>query len=176
LLQQVSHKEAERIGVALNMRHNGQLQLYYSPTNPNTTQAPGNAILARHPIYQGRAIATKGATDAGIWVEPIVSGNKFLLGCVDLTPPPVAPPAAKMRQQAIEALVSSWTEVRSPFVLGGLIAADITIPSTLTMIELQAAPGTRFVASKELLPGYVRTTSLTTSGITYVKLIYAYGP
>src|SRR5687768_8194659 len=57
LLQQVMHKDAETLAAALEMRHEGKLQLYYSPTNPNTKDIPGNAILARHPIFQGRAIA-----------------------------------------------------------------------------------------------------------------------
>ena len=37
LLQQVSLKNAESVAAALEMRHSGELQLYYSPTNPNTT-------------------------------------------------------------------------------------------------------------------------------------------
>jgi len=65
LVQRVSHKDAEILATALDMRHNGQLQLYYSPTNPDTRDVPGNAILARHPLYQGRAIADQAKT-AGI--------------------------------------------------------------------------------------------------------------
>src|ERR1051325_1934487 len=54
LLQQVSLKNAEAVASALDMRHSGELQLYYSPTNPASTEARGNAILSRHAIFQGR--------------------------------------------------------------------------------------------------------------------------
>src|SRR6266568_1731189 len=96
LLQQVSLKDAQSMAVTLDMHHSGELQLYYSPTNPSTTQAPGNAILSRHAIFQGRVISDKYAGDAGIWVEPVILGNRFYLANVDLTPPPLAAPAAKL--------------------------------------------------------------------------------
>jgi hypothetical protein len=121
LLQQVAHKDAQFIAEALNMKHAGQLQLYYSPTNPNTTQVPGNAILSRHPIYQGRAISNGGATDAGIWVEPVIGGKRFLLGNVDLSPPPLAAPAAVLRSEAIATLVRSWDTIEEPYVIGGVM-------------------------------------------------------
>jgi len=121
LLQQVSLKDAQGLAEALNMRHNGELQLYYSPTNPDTRDVPGNAIMGRHAIFQGRVITNQGATDAGIWVEPVLGGRRFLLGCVDLSPPPLAAPAAKLRQQAIETLVDSWAVAPRPLIIGGII-------------------------------------------------------
>src|SRR5436305_5516835 len=105
LLQQVSLKNAEAMANALDMRHGGELQLYYSPTNPNTTEAPGNAILGRHAMFQGRVISDKFAGDAGIWVESVILKNRFFIGNVDLTPPPLAAPSAKLRQEAIDQLV-----------------------------------------------------------------------
>src|SRR5438132_3880667 len=105
LLQQASLKDAESMGVTLDMRHGGELQLYYSPTNPNTSEAPGNAILARHAIFQGRVISDKYASDAGIWVEPVILGSRFHLANVDLTPPPLAAPAATLRAEAIDDLI-----------------------------------------------------------------------
>jgi hypothetical protein len=132
LLQQISLKDAESLAAALDMRHSGQLQLYYSPTNPNTTQAPGNAILSRHAIFQGRVISDKFASDAGIWVEPVILGKRFHLGNVDLTPPPLAAPAAKLRQEAIGALVASFSQTPAPCIIGGVIPQSIKMPPGLS--------------------------------------------
>src|SRR5207244_13270187 len=104
-----SLKNAESITTSLIMQHGGELQLYYSPTNPNTSEAPSNAILARHAIFQGRVISDKFASDAGIWVEPVILGNRFHLANVDLTPPPLAAPAARLRAEAIDELIKSFS-------------------------------------------------------------------
>src|SRR5437870_3620301 len=117
LLQQVSLKNAQSIATALDMRHGGELQLYYSPTNPNTSEAPGNAILARHAIFQGRVISDKFASDAGIWVEPVILGNRFHLANVDLTPPPLAAPAARLRAEAIDELIKSFSDAPTPCII-----------------------------------------------------------
>src|SRR4051812_12822674 len=50
LLQRVSRKEAQTIGLALDMRARGALQMYYSPTNAGDPGEPGNAILCRFPL------------------------------------------------------------------------------------------------------------------------------
>jgi hypothetical protein len=129
LLQQVSLKNAELIAASLDMRHSGQLQIYYSPTNPNTTEVPGNAILSRHAIFQGRVISDQFAGDAGIWVEPVILGKRFYLASVDLTPPPLAAPAAKVRQESIDSLVGSFSKAPTPCVIGGVIPGTIKMPS-----------------------------------------------
>src|ERR1700675_337094 len=36
LLQQVSLKDAQSVATTLDMRHGGELQIYYSPTNPSS--------------------------------------------------------------------------------------------------------------------------------------------
>src|SRR5258705_3268548 len=131
LLQQVSHKDAQHVAELLEMRHKGQLQLYYSPTNPGTRDAPGNAILARHAIFQGRTISNGGPTDAGIWVEPVVAGNRFYLADVDLTPPPLAAPAAKLRADSINSLIASFTNAPAPCIIGGTIPAALEKPPGL---------------------------------------------
>ncbi|HEV8290902.1 MAG TPA: endonuclease/exonuclease/phosphatase family protein [Tepidisphaeraceae bacterium] len=149
LLQQVSLKNAESIASALDMRHTGQLQLYYSPTNPNTTEAPGNAILSRHAIFQGRVISDKFAGDAGIWVEPVILGKRFYLANVDLTPPPLAAPAAKLRQEAIDALIKSFSEAPTPCIIGGTIAGSIKMPPGLSHdLFIGDPPVARFFLSR----------------------------
>ncbi len=171
LLQQSSLKDAQTIAVTLDMRHNGQLQLYYSPTNPNTTQAPGNAILSRHPIYQGRTISDEVATDAGIWVEPVIAGKRFYLANVDLTPPPLAAPAAKLRQEAIDSLVASFAKAPTPCIIGGLIPPSIRMPHGLSHDLLLGDPP---IARFFLSTGWPPPTMLegNTDAIPYATLTF----
>jgi len=132
LLQQVSLKDAQSVATTLDMRHGGELQIYYSPTNPNSSQVPGNAILSRHALFQGRVISDKFAGDAGIWVEPVILRNRFYLANVDLTPPPLAAPAAKLRQEAIDALIRSFSDAATPCIIGGTIPASSKMPPGLS--------------------------------------------
>jgi len=171
LLQQVSLKDAEFIATALDMRHSGQLQLYYSPTNPSTTQAPGNAILSRHAIFQGRVISDKFAGDAGIWVEPVILGKRFYLANIDLTPPPLAAPAAKLRQEAIDSLVASFSEAPTPCIIGGVIPGSLRMPRGLAHdLLLGDPPIARFFLSR----GWPSPTIVEHSAgdITYATLIF----
>ncbi|HEV8604500.1 MAG TPA: endonuclease/exonuclease/phosphatase family protein [Tepidisphaeraceae bacterium] len=171
LLQQVFLKDAQTIAVALDMRHNGQLQLYYSPTNPNTTQAPGNAILSRHPIYQGRTISDDGATDAGIWVEPVIAGKRFYLANVDLIPPPLAAPAAKLRQQAIDSLVASFAKAPTPCIIGGLFPPSIRMPRGLSHdLIIGDPPAARLFLSAGWRPPTMLEGHL--DGISYATLTF----
>src|SRR5882672_7555725 len=152
-LQQVSLKNAESLASTLDMRHSGGLQLYYSPTNPNTTVAPGNAILARHAIFQGRVISDQFAGDAGIWVEPVILGKRFYLANLDLTPPPLAAPAAKVRQEAIDALIESFSEAPTPCIIGGLISSSMKMPQGLSHdLLIGDPPIARFFLSRGWTP------------------------
>lgn len=170
-LQQASLKNAESIGNALDMRTGGELQLYYSPTNPNTTEAPGNAILARHPIFQGRVISDKYAGDAGIWVEPVVLGNRFYLANIDLTPPPLAAPAAKLRAEAIDSLVASFAQAPSPCIIGGTIPVSIKMPSGLSHdLHIGEPPIARYFLSKGWQPPAM--VEGNADGIAYSTLIF----
>ena len=149
LLQQVSLKNAETMATALDMRHSGELQLYYSPTNPNTTEAPGNAILSRHAIFQGRVISDKFAGDAGILAEPVMLKNRFYLANVDLTPPPLAAPAARVRAEAIDALVKSFSDAPTPCIIAGVIPGTIKMPVGLSHdLLIGDPPLARFFLSK----------------------------
>jgi hypothetical protein len=153
LLQQVSLKDAESVANALEMRHSGELQLYYSPTNPNTKDAPGNAILSKHAIFQGRVISDNFAGDAGIWVEPVVLKSRFYLASVDLTPPPLAAPAAKVRQEAIDALVKSFSDAPTPCIIGGVIPGAIKMPAGLSHdLLIGDPPIERFFLSRGWAP------------------------
>src|SRR3954469_7343082 len=153
LLQQVSLKSAESIANELDMRHSGQLQLYYSPTNPNTTEAPGNALLARHAIFQGRVISDQFAGDAGIWVEPVIHGLRFYIANVDLTPPPLAAPAARLRQESIDSLIKSFSDAPTPCIIGGTIPAGIKMPQGLSHDLLVGNPPiARFFLSRGWVP------------------------
>jgi len=140
LLQQISLKDAQTVANALDMRHGGELQLYYSPTNPNTTEAPGNAIMAHHAIFQGRVISDQFAGDAGIWVEPVILGKRFYLANVDLTPTPLAAPAAKVRQEAVDSLIASFSEAPTPCIIAGAIPGSTKMPRGLSHDLLMGDP------------------------------------
>ncbi len=172
LLQQVSLKDAESLAAALDMRHSGELQLYYSPTNPSTTEAPGNAIISRHAIFQGRVISDKFAGDAGIWVEPVILGKRFYLGNVDLTPPPLAAPAAKLRQEAADSLVKSFSDAPTPSIIGGMIPDSMKMPPGLSHdLLIGSPPIARFFLSRgwplpQMMDGKV-------DGVAYATLIFS---
>jgi hypothetical protein len=85
LLQRILRKEAQDIAIALDMRHAGQLQMFYSPANSGNSSEAGNAILARHPLYKGRSMPRHDTIDFGVWAESIIDNNRFLIGCVDLS-------------------------------------------------------------------------------------------
>jgi len=153
LLQQVSLKNAESVAGALEMRHSGELQIYYSPTNPNTTEAPGNAILSKHAMFQGRVISDKFAGDAGIWVEPVVLKNRLYVANVDLTAPPLAAPAAKVRAEAIDALVASFSDAPTPCIIAGVIPDSIKMPGGLSHdLLIGNPPVARFFLSRGWTP------------------------
>jgi len=171
LLQQVSLKDAQSMGTSLDMRHSGELQLYYSPTNPSTTAAPGNAILAHHAIFQGRIISDRFAGDAGIWVEPVILGKRFYLADVDLTPPPLAAPAAKLRQEAIDSLIKSFSDAPTPCIIGGTIPGSIKMPPGLSHDLLVGNPPiARFFLSKGWTPPQMLDGKA--DGIAYSTLIF----
>ena len=50
--------------------------------------------------------------------------KRFYLANVDLTPPPLAPPAAKLRQEAIDSLVASFANAPTPCIIGGVIISS----------------------------------------------------
>jgi len=171
LLQQVSLKDAQSVATTLDMRHGGELQLYYSPTNPNSSQVPGNAILSRHAIFQGRVISDKFAGDAGVWVEPVILGTRFYLANVDLTPPPLAAPAAKLRQEAIDALIKSIADAPTPCIISGTIPASIKMPAGLSHdLSIGQTPIARFFLSR----GWPAPEMLDAKadGIDYATLIF----
>jgi len=172
LFQQVSLKNAESIATDLDMRHAAQLQLYYSPTNPSTTEAPGNAILARHAIFQGRVISDKFAGDAGIWVEPVIFGQRFYLANVDLTPLPLAAPAAKLRQEAIDSLIKSFADAPTPCLIGGTMPATIKMPPGLSHDLLVGNPPiARFFLSRGWSPPTMLDGNL--GDIHYATLVFS---
>ena len=171
LLQQVSLKDAQSVATSLDMRHGGELQVYYSPTNPNSSEVPGNAILARHALFQGRVISDKFAGDAGIWVEPVILGTRFWLANIDLTPPPLAEPAAKLRQESIDSLVKSFSNAPAPCIIGGTIPASIKMPPGLSHdLSIGQTPIARFFISR----GWSAPRMLDgkADGIDYATLIF----
>jgi hypothetical protein len=171
LLQQVSLKDAESLAASLDMRHGGELQLYYSPTNPGTTEAPGNAIISRHAIFQGRVISDKFAGDAGIWVEPVILGKRFYLANVDLTPPPLAAPAAKLRQETVGSLIASFSEAPTPCIIAGAIPGSIKMPKGLSHDLLMGEPSiARFFLSSGWPPP--RMGDGKVEGISYGMVVF----
>jgi hypothetical protein len=114
LLQQVTRAQAQEIARALDMKHEGELQMMYSQSNEGTTQEPGNAILARFPLYQGREMPRPTARGFGVFDEPVVGGKRFLVGCVDL--------AADTNQKTLEAqaMERAWRQGGSvPLIAAG---------------------------------------------------------
>lgn len=84
LLQRVSRKDAQSIAQLLAMRHEGQLQMVYSPDNPGDSSMSGNAILSRFQLEKGRSIPKAGARSFGVFAEPIIDGKRFLVASVDM--------------------------------------------------------------------------------------------
>jgi len=70
--------------------------------------------------------------ETGIWVEPVILKNRFYLANVDLTPPALAAPAAKVRAEAIDALVASFATAPSPCIIAGVIPGATKMPAGLS--------------------------------------------
>lgn len=85
LIQRILRKEAQEMAIALDMRDDGELQMFYSPANSGDPSEAGNAVLARHALYKGRSMPRHDTLDFGVWVESIIDADRFLIGCVDLS-------------------------------------------------------------------------------------------
>lgn len=115
MVQRVTRQEAYELAQALEMRHGGTVQMFYSPNDPAAESQPGNAVLARWPLYQGRAMAKGHRRQFGIFVEAVVEGKRFLVGSWEL-----ADDAETARAEAA-LMVESWTRGgRLPLVVGGM--------------------------------------------------------
>jgi hypothetical protein len=141
LLQQVSRKDAQAIGTALEMKHGGTLQMAYSPGNPGTTEEPGNAVLARVALFKPREMPAVGGRHYGVLAEAIVDGRRFWIGSIDMSP---IRERAMPADQAMKNLIGAWEKGgKSPMIVGGVIAADV---APLTMVVADAGQGFLFTA------------------------------
>jgi hypothetical protein len=106
--------------------------MYSSPTEGGDLIGINNAILARHRLYKGRAMPKDEATEFGIWAESIVDGQRFLIGCIDLS---------SGEQKRSDLVVSSWKKAGSvPMVLGGKFARQPGFHLTDYFTDPFAAP------------------------------------
>ncbi len=112
LICRISRADAQELGRALDLRHEGELQMVYSPTNPGTRELPGNAILSWHLLAKGRSMSAK--SPAGVWAEAVIDGRRFLVGCVDAGD-----------AEAVREMHASLQKVgRVPFVVAGIGLPD----------------------------------------------------
>ena len=101
----------------------------------------------------------------------MVLGTRFYLGNVDLTPPPLAAPAAKLRQEEIDSLIKSFSDAPSPCIIGGTIPASIKMPTGLSHdLAIGQTPIARFFLSR----GWPAPQMLDakSDGIDYTTLIF----
>ena len=115
LLQRVTRKDAYELALAMEMRHGGKVQMFYSLNDPATEGQPGNAVLAKWPLYQGRTMVKGHPRQFGVFVESIVEGKRFLIGCWDLS----AETDAAVREVSL--MLEAWRRVgEPPVVVGGV--------------------------------------------------------
>ena len=142
LLQRVTRKDAYELALAMEMRHGGRVQMFYSLNDPATAEQPGNAVLAKWPLYQGRTMAKGHPRQFGVFVESIVEGRRFLIGCWDLA----VEPEAAAREASL--MIEAWRRVgEPPLVIGGVqsgIAGPQVLPEGMQQISegAQAVWGT----------------------------------
>lgn len=117
LLQGVSRKDAQAIGDALGMRHGGQLQMVYSPGNSDDSWNPGNAILAKHPLFRGRVMLRKQTNSMGVVGEAVVSGKRFMLASVDTGGRWTA--SLFPARPELEGLNQTWSAAKEPPLIAG---------------------------------------------------------
>ena len=121
LLQRVTRKDAYELALAMEMRHGGRVQMFYSPNDPATEEQPGNAVLAKWPLYQGRTMAKGHPRQFGVFVESIVEGRRFLIGCWELT---VEPDVAA---REVSLTLEAWRRVGEPPVVVGGVESGLAV-------------------------------------------------
>jgi hypothetical protein len=131
MVQRVTRHEAYKLAQALEMRHGGTVQMFYSLNDPAAERQPGNAVLAKWPLYQGRTMAKRHPRQFGIFVESVVDGRRFVVGSWDLAE------AADDARREIEMMIESWTRgQRPPLILGGdggtTVLPEVLMPVTAT--------------------------------------------
>lgn len=115
LLQRVTRHDAYELAQALDMRHGGKVQMFYSPSDPASPEHPGNAILARWPLHQGRTMAKGHPRPFGIFAESIIDHRRFLLGSWHLSE------TSDDATREVTAMLESWRRTGDlPLILGGL--------------------------------------------------------
>ena len=116
--------------------------MFYSLNDPATAEQPGNAVLAKWPLYQGRTMVKGHPRQFGVFVESIVEGRRFLIGCWDLA----VEPEAAAREASL--MIEAWRRVgEPPLVIGGVqsgIAGPQVLPEGMQQISegAQAVWGT----------------------------------
>jgi hypothetical protein len=107
MVQKIGRKEAHELAQALDMRHGGTVQMFYTLNEPMTAGQPGNAILSKWPLYQGRTMVKGHPRQFGIFAEAVVEGKRFLLGCWDLA-------ATNEAAREASAMLEAWRAAGEP--------------------------------------------------------------
>jgi hypothetical protein len=150
LLQRISRKDAQTIADALGFRHGGQLQMYYSASNPDgAPPLPGNAILSKHPLYKGRESPHTTPAGYAVLAEPVVDGRRFTLASADLA-----------KEEELATILKNWEKAgKPPLVIGGRLP-ELRDPRPLaqprreflTSAEIQTTTGPRVWPTLEISP------------------------
>src|SRR5688500_9383442 len=151
LLLRATLHDGYELAQALDMRHAAKLQMSYPPSDPASPEHPGNAILARWPLHQGRTMAKGHPRPFGIFAESIIGHRRFLLGCWQLSET-----SDDARREAI-AMLESWRRTGDlPLILGGVGAtvteaptAQARTPSSLARALSNVSHNARGVSTSE---------------------------
>jgi endonuclease/exonuclease/phosphatase family metal-dependent hydrolase len=108
LLQEVEKSQLSQMTDALQTLP----AIYHASENlSRRRESWGNAILSRHPLYEGSSVPQSGDS-LGVWATVVVGNAKFKVASIHL-----APAGRDLTQ-----LVQSWQEIGAPpIVLGGVV-------------------------------------------------------
>ena len=118
LLTGLSRKDAHDLAAAAGMRHDNQLQAFYSH---------GCAILARHRLHKGQVLSGSVEGACVVMAEPVIDGRRFLLACMDL-PAGNDEKALATRDRRVAAMLKAWAKLSSPPLIVGGDANALSAP------------------------------------------------
>jgi endonuclease/exonuclease/phosphatase family metal-dependent hydrolase len=122
LLQELDGDDLRDMSKQLGMDY----QFYYPSENLDGEHATwGNAVIAKHPLYDARAIPNPGGGSFGVWAWTVIDNKKFMIACVHLSATWNANPkhiaeSSNNRYKEITNLKKAW-EARNkpPIIVGG---------------------------------------------------------
>ncbi len=122
LLEELDGDDLREMSKQLGMDY----QFYYPSENLDGEHATwGNAILARHPLYDARSIPNPGGGSFGVWAWSVIDNKKFMIACVHLSATWNANPkhiaeSSNNRYKEITNLKKAWKALnKPPIIVGG---------------------------------------------------------